>query len=516
MVPFITASDIKKVEQETIIEQHISSLNLMERAAKVCFENIQSDYPLIQSVLIVASVGNNGGDGLAIATMLSNINISVDLYIMGEPMLKASDEFKANFNSVRNNNQIHFVFDIKENKKYDVVIDALFGIGFKKRRNIILDDIIDQINNFKCPIISIDLPSGMVADDFEQNQKCIKATITYTFQVNKLCFAYSPNYRYLGKLKVLDIQLSPTAIKKYSSYFYSYCQNGIKDIYKPREFHSHKGLFGHSLIIGGQTGMSGAVNFASIGALHSGVGLLTTWLPKNIQTIFHTHVLEGMSKTPTQSTNQDFLSEFPDQEFIKKHKITGIAIGMGMGTNVETEEALNAWLQKKYSCPIIIDADAITIFSKNIKLLEIGNKFIFTPHPKEWERLGNKGLPFTNFQHCMDTAKRMAQKYNIFIHLKNSISLTFTPSGDIFAWLHPLPYLAKGGSGDVLSGVLAGLMSQGYESLHAIFLSQYLIYQSVQITAASKKESVESFLPHQITNNFGQAFISLLRKSSYE
>ncbi|MEP6675914.1 MAG: NAD(P)H-hydrate dehydratase [Ferruginibacter sp.] len=485
-----SALQIKEWDAYTIAHTPITSLNLMERAAVACFKWIQLTYGAEKNYTVFCGTGNNAGDGLALARMMYDENISVNVFIVGD-IEHASADFLSNLERLKKTSvsiqQINSAENIPE-LPTGIIIDCIFGTGLNKSPEGIYRSLIGVINQSGKKIISIDMPSGLFADKTSKGNTVINATHTLTFQSVKLAFLMAENESYVGEMHVLDIGLDEHFSETEKSNYFFTEENQIKKLLRPRKLHAHKGVFGHALLIGGSHGKMGALILSSKACLRSGVGLLTVSIPESENSILQTTVPEAMTETNELAAN--------DLE-----KYTAFGIGPGWGTDDAAQKQLHFILQQ-YKKPVVLDADALNCLSLNkewLKLLPTNS--IITPHPKEFERLfGRTENDFAR----LELARQQAALYKIFIVLKGHYTAIITPDGEIHFNSTGNAGMAKGGSGDVLTGIITGLLAQGYSSKDAVLLGAYLHGLAGDIAALefSQEAMTASDIIHKLSKAF--------------
>lgn len=496
----LTSHQIGLADEATIERQEITSLNLMERAATICFDLIDSKWEQTKPMVkVFCGTGNNGGDGLVISRLLAQANYDISCFVVAYSD-KHSPEFNSNFKQLNKTGvQINLIESEKDFPKIDsdnLVIDAIFGIGLSRKVEGFTAKLIRYINNSNAQIVSIDIPSGLFAEELNnQNDAIIEATHTYTFQSPKLAFFLPDNYKYIKTWEVLDIGLDKDIINSLSSNYIMVDKAIVKSIYKKRTKFSHKGSYGHSLLIGGSYGKIGAITLATKAALKSGSGLVTAYIPKCGYEILQIAIPEAMAEVDAENQLE---------YFNYKSNPTVIGVGPGMGTSEKTILGFSKFLQEN-KLPLVLDADALNIMSTQKELLGLLPKnSILTPHPKEFERL--IGV-WKNDYEKLELLKAFSTKYNLIVVLKgthtiiaNGQELYFNTTGN--------PALATGGSGDVLLGTITGLVAQKYSPLNAAILGVYLHGLTADLLIG--KTGMESFTASDIIENLGVAFKSLI------
>ncbi len=490
----LSAEQIRKWDEFTILNEPVRSLDLMERASAKCTAWIKKRFK-DKVFKIFCGKGNNGGDGLAIARQLAEKNFLCDVYIEESGSL-GTDDFQANLNHLHSCPvQIHFIQhpdffpEIAEN---NIVIDALFGSGLNWPMEGLSASLVQHINTSGAIVISIDLPSGMFCDKATDAEAVIKADYTLTFQIEKLCFLFPENEPFFGDVHVVDIGLHPGYLSTVNSLCNLADVEIIKKIYKPRKNFSHKGTYGHALIIAGEKGKIGAAVMCTKACLRAGAGLVSAMIPEDQFTIIQTALPEAMAMAHV------------DIETLEWTKYTTIGIGPGIGPGKEGAMLLQDVLSH-FNNALVIDADALNILSVNQELLsELPPGSILSPHPKEFERLFGKTA---NHLEKIQVARSYAQKFFIYIILKGHNSVLACPDGEVYFNSTGNPGMATGGSGDVLTGVLTGLLAQGYSSKETCLMGMFLHGLAADI--AAQTISQEALIAGDIIENLGKAFLSI-------
>ncbi|MGZ3952369.1 MAG: NAD(P)H-hydrate epimerase, partial [Flavisolibacter sp.] len=380
----LSAQQVRDWDQFTIANEPIASVDLMERAAQRCIDWIETRHWQKRPFRIFCGKGNNGGDGLAIARLLFELDYKVSVYILefGWP---GSHDFQTNLQRLHDLTftDIHFLQtgeSLPGIGSSDIVIDALFGSGLNKPLEGLSGQIVDHMNASKATVISIDLPSGLYIDRSSKENKVVRADHTLTFQCYKLALLMQENAAFIGAVHILDIGLLPAFLENMVLNERLVDLNLIKQIFKPRNAFAHKGNFGHALLVSGSYGKMGAAVLAAKACLHSGVGLLTCYIPKCGYTIMQTALPEAMVMT---DENENFVAQLPNE--IEKYTVIGI--GPGIGTANETRNLIS-FLCRRYQKPLVIDADGLNCLSERKELLqELPPLSVLTPHPKEFDRL---------------------------------------------------------------------------------------------------------------------------------
>lgn len=494
----LTSDQIKKADIHTIEKLKITSIDLMENAAMACSNWIRNKYPASKKFIFLCGNGNNGGDGLAIARIISKLGYSCSCFEYSIKR-KSSEDYLINKKRLKSKTKILTIDALKGiafNKKH-VIIDSIIGSGLNRPIEHKLREIINWINvNFK-EVISIDIPTGMFTEYNKKNKNIVNASYTLTFQFPKLSFMFPESGNFVGEFKILDIGLDKDYIKKIASDFFYNTKESLSPLYRKYQKFDHKGNRGHLLLVAGSEGKIGASILAAKVSLFSGLGKLTVYTPKCGVQIIQTSVPEAMLEI---NSGKDYLSG----EFNSKLKT--IAIGPGIGNSKATASFISSVL-KKCTSPLIIDADAINILSRNKKLLNyVPKNSILTPHPKEFKRLVG---PWEDDQEKLIKLKNLSLKYQIIVVLKGAHTSISLPTNKIWFNSTGNPGMATAGSGDVLTGLLGGLLAQGYTPDICARLAVYLHGAAADI--ASNKLSEETTLSGDIQKHLSQAFKELYK-----
>jgi hydroxyethylthiazole kinase-like uncharacterized protein yjeF len=497
-----TSDQIKAWDAYTIEHEPIASIDLMERAAMACTDWIIHSSCVNKSFHVFCGKGNNGGDGLAIARLLIQLNKEVDVYIL-EHGAPGTPEFQTNLQRLHKaTHRIHFLqtedtFPIL--KEEDVIIDALFGIGLSRPADGLAAALVYKINQTGNRVIAIDLPSGMYADKSSLDIPKIIASDTLSFQAWKPALIMEENATFTGSIHLLNIGLHPAFENGQRTAWHMLTGEEIRTLMFPRKSFSHKGDYGHALIIAGSKGKIGAAVLAAEACLRSGSGLLTVHLPACGYEIMQTALPEAMVSTEVE---EDILSKAPDDLSVFKT----IGIGPGLGKEPMTAEAMMNVL-KHFRNPMVIDADALNIIAQyGVKNISIPPGSILTPHPGEFERLFGKA---TNHFERVNLALANAAELQSVIILKTKFTLIACPDGN--AYFNPTgnPGMAKGGSGDVLTGILTGLLSRGYDSYDAAKIGVYIHGYAGDLAVADM--GMESVLPRDLISRLAPSFVEMQR-----
>lgn len=498
----LNARQIKEVDRCSIELQKISSWQLMERAAGTFVNRVLH---LIQTDVIVhiyCGKGNNGGDGLAVARLLAEKGFCVNVFIV-EHSNKSSEDFNINYEKIKQA-KIPFLHIEKSDdlKRIDipnkcVCIDAILGTGVNKPAQGIVKEVIQFINaKYKHQkIISIDVPSGIFLDfSNDKEDSIIRAHYTFTFQLPKFSFLLPENAVYTGKWEVLDIQLSPACIERQITNFYTIDYDTIVSWYRVRKDVSAKWDYGHCLIMAGSKNMRGAAVLCVGAALRSGCGLVSIHSIEKVVDVVINNYPECILSI---DENGECIQTLPDL-----NKYNSIAFGCGVGVSPTSYKVLVGLLENSKDKKIIIDADGLNMMAQHKDYdLWREKQIIITPHIKEFDRLFGECL---NHYERIQKGIRIANELKMVIVLKSAYTAVILPNQQVYFSIYPNSGLARGGSGDILTGIITSLCARGYNIEMAAILGVYV--HSLAAHFAIQHIHPESVLPSDILHYLSKAF----------
>lgn len=472
----LSAEQQRKADQHTIANEPISSLQLMERAAGVCRQAILRRFPDTKRFRILCGSGNNGGDGLAMGRMLLNRGFHDTLcFRLNANQYSPDNAFNASrLQDYRPDALIHLPeAGFPADDKGVLWIDALFGTGLSRVPEGQAAAWIAFLNHQK-QVVSVDVPSGLYSEGPTPPGQFVRATHTFTFHAPKEGFFYpSAGVNF----SICDIGLDKDFTESMDSRLYCLDRDTVKPIYRPRQRHSHKGDYGHLLLVAGSADKPGAAVLAAKAALRSGCGLVTVWCPESVAVHIAAHCPEAMLQRAGKHTVGD-ISGLPEGHF------DALAIGPGLGTAQVTAEAVSALLEKLPDIPLVGDADFLNILAADgIQTQNWQGRSLFTPHPGEFRRLAGVWADETEMFRLQ---VQFARDHQVDVILKGAYSCLSDPDGS--RWFNPHGHagMAKGGSGDVLTGLLGGLCAQGYSRKEAGLIGIWLHAIAGELAAATQ------------------------------
>ncbi len=501
---------IRAWDAYTIEKEPIASVELMNRAAQAFVDWFVSMYPNPQRpVVIFAGTGNNGGDGLAVARLLhwEMRELKVVVCDFGR---KRSADFEAQLKVIPKDIEVIFLNDPNDLfydsnfPNNDVIIDALFGSGLTRTLEGESAQVVDFLNRLPNEIVSIDLPSGLFADRHTPGTSVVRATRTFSFETPKRAFFFPENADRAGNSAFGSIGLHPDFAAKIETPFHFLTKKDAAALLRPRQKFSHKGTYGHALLVAGSFGKIGAAVLATKACLRAGAGLLTVHAPRCGNLVLQTAVPEAMFSADQRAR---FWAEVPDLQ-----PYSAVGVGCGIGQATETAAALEQLL-KNFSPPhgqgggkgLILDADALNLLAQNPDWWRfVPQNSILTPHPKEFERLFGKT---ENDFERNDLQRLKAQEHGVFIVLKGAHTAIACPDGSCWFNSTGNPGMATGGAGDVLTGILTGLLAQGYSPRDAALLGVFL--HGLAGDLAAKELGQEALTAGDLVDFLGKAWLAL-------
>ncbi|MEM6878939.1 MAG: NAD(P)H-hydrate dehydratase [Bacteroidota bacterium] len=503
----LSANDIKAVDLATMEVQQLTSPELMERAARALVDGLVETSLLKPTttgrILFLCGNGNNGGDGLAMARILQSRGFQSSVWHaqIGQPsadnqLMKDQLPNEVEYRVIKKGDDLsHFSFD-----QVELVVDALFGVGLSRPVSGYWATLIEHCNtNKECPLVAIDLPSGLPAEQAATGE-IIQADHTLCIGLPKLNLFFAENDSYVGNWSLIDIGLDPLAIEQHHPLAYYNTKDDIRPLLRSRRRFEHKGTFGHAGIIAGSHGKVGAAILSVRAALRSGAGLVTAHVPGCGYALIQTTVPEAMCEVDDHGYAISRVGSIDHY--------AALAIGPGIGQNPLTVNALDDLL-KRIDKPVVVDADGLNILAQNPGWLSrLPKHSILTPHPGEFDRLfGSHHLHFRRWR----TALENASKLGLVIVLKGAYTSIYSPDGTTYFNSSGNPGMGTAGSGDVLTGIITGLLAQGYHPLTAARLGVYL--HGLAGDLAAEHEEQEAIIAGDIIAYLGKAFKQLRNAS---
>lgn len=504
IMKIFTASQIRELDRYTIENEPISSIDLMERVATLLTGEIVRYCDGNSPVVAFAGPGNNGGDALAVVRMLRAEGINAVAFLFNVSG-KLSEDCQVNRDRLQQKypealKEVTQEFEPPKLTEDTVVIDGLFGSGINKPLAGGFAAVVKYINQSEAKVISIDMPSGLMTEDNTYNvrQNIIEADITLTLGMKKLSMMLTDNQRYIGKLKVLDIGLHKDYIRDTEAQYTILEEDMIRERMLCRNDFAHKGEMGHALIVAGSYGMAGAALLAAKACLRSGTGKVTVHTPRCNNDILQISVPEAI--VDLDKDNETIM------QTAESNKYAAIGIGPGIAQGEGTAIAMMTQIRCAKT-PVVVDADALNILaSHKAWLQQLPEGLIFTPHPREMDRLCDTP-PVDDFDRLMKACD-MAQRVRGYVVLKGHNSALCMPNGQIIFNSTGNAGMATAGSGDVLTGIITGLLARGYATVDAAMIGMYL--HGLAGDMAARELGEESLIASDIISALPKAFKHLL------
>lgn len=504
----VTADEMRRIDRITIEERSIPGLTLMERAGAAVAEVVQ-EYLEPTRVAVVTGKGNNAGDGFVVARLLHEKGIAVKALLLADP-----DEFTRDalltYQSLPDNVVCQRIQDVPTLKELiqdaDCLVDAILGTGVKGPVTGFLAEAIQAINEAEKRVVSVDIPSGMQADETWSGGACITAYHTVTMGLPKISMVIHPGIEYAGRVTVASLGFPPDLLNAKDIHNNLVTADFVKRCLPPRPANSNKKTFGYLLIVAGSVGMTGAAVLAARAAARSGAGLVYAAVPEKLNAIFESLLIDEIT-IPLQCSTGLFLdSKSLDRILEFQERVDAIALGPGIGRETETQR-LVCELVARLEKPLAIDADGLNALAGNLDvLLKRKHPTVLTPHPGEMARLQNT-TPAEVQRQRIQSARSFASKWGVHIILKGARSVIADPSGELYVNPTGNSGMAKGGSGDVLTGLLVGFLAQGMNALESAVCAAYVHGFAGDLAARAIGE--RAMIPSDLLSHISSAFRAL-------
>ncbi|MFP4136158.1 MAG: NAD(P)H-hydrate dehydratase [Candidatus Acetothermia bacterium] len=476
---YVTRSEkVKELDRRAIEDWGIASPVLMENAGRNAVEAIEEELaPLPDRILVVAGKGNNGGDGLVVARRLLDRGHQVEVFVLGDRN-DLSSETRRNAEILeRMTEKVRYcrpgyeglLRSIESNPP--LIVDAIFGIGIKGELRGKYPNLVSRINDAEGKTVAIDLPSGLPADSGDPPGKAVRADLTVTMGLYKLGSLLSGAEEYVGSQRLVSVGYPDKLVEEIPGLWGTLDDETARDLLPERPSVSHKGSFGSLLVVGGSRGMSGAPMLAARGGLRSGAGLVFLAGPESLKDVFETNLQEVLT-VPVPDREGSIGPEALDYLLDAAEGKEGLAVGPGIGRIKGAARTVRKFLDR-VSVPLVLDADGIVAFSGETEGLNGLNEAVLTPHPGELARLiGSE--PAEVDRKRFQLVPKLAEEWGVTLLLKGPPTAIASPEGDLALASCPNSGLAKGGSGDVLTGFIGSFLAQGLSPFSAARLGAWL------------------------------------------
>ena len=509
----VTSQEIKEIDKKAIEEYGIPGLILMENAGLKIFQNIKNIYPDLKAkkIVIFAGSGNNGGDGLVVARHLYNYGVAIKVLIFSLAQIKG--EAKINWEIInklgvdwKEIEAVEIEEIEKEIRTADLIIDAILGTGLKGAVSGLRAKIIDLINSFNKEVIAVDVPSGLDSDTGRIAGPCIRATYTVTLGLPKIGLMFYPGASYAGKVIVEDIGFPKNLLESERLHLNLVDKETVKALLPERLIYGHKGSFGKVLLLAGSRGMTGAASLASQAALRSGAGLVFLGIPQSLNPIMEVKLTEVIT-LPLPETKAQTLSEEAEEEIFRSiNNFSVVGIGPGISRQLETQKLVRKIIEKS-PLPLVVDADALYALKEDPALFKKTNSpVVITPHPGELATLINQDIKYV-LDNQLEISQEVASNLGLVVVLKGARTIIADNKGETYINIGDNSGMATGGSGDVLTGIICGLIAQGADVFSAAIIGAYV--HSLAGNLAREIKGERGMIAGDILSQVPQAFLSL-------
>jgi NAD(P)H-hydrate epimerase len=517
MIRIVTAAQMQELDRRTIAEAHIPGTTLMERAGSGVVACLEQTFGSVRgkTVTVLCGKGNNGGDGFVVARHLHRRQAKVRVLAMA-PVSELSRDAATMYRrfAQRAGKSAVRLYTSKTQtqsllRDSDILVDALLGTGLSAEVTGRYGEAIDSINESRRPVVAVDLPSGLHADTGAVLGRAVQSTLTVTLGLPKIGLYQSRGTDFAGLVMIVDIGIPQAYIDAVRSRTSLITDSFVQGVLPSRLLSSHKGTFGHAGIIAGSVGKTGAAAMAAKAALRIGAGLVTVAVPSSMNDVLEAKLLEAMTIPMPETKARTFSRTAFDRLAAFIAARTAIAIGPGLSTHPETVELVQA-LVKQLDRPAVLDADALNALAGRASLLTTcKTPPILTPHPGEMARLESDATPRTINENRIATATRFARERGVFVVLKGAKTVIAQPDGAAAVCPTGNPGMATAGTGDVLTGMIVGLLAQGLASWEAACAATYLHGYAGDLAAADKGQAgliagdVIEQIPHALKSVHG-------------
>ena len=502
----VTAAEMQKMDRSTIESFGIPGLVLMENAGREATRVLLNTFKDIRNkkVGVIAGRGNNGGDGFVIARYLAQKGISVTVYLLAQKTMVKGDA-AANLKLlapvgvpvIEMPDKPSFLESRTALRHQNIWVDAILGTGLKSDVKGYFKEIIEFVNASNKPVLAVDIPSGLNADTGHPCGVCVRAHTTATFAFAKTGQILFPGAAYTGNLEIIDIGIPPHIAESVGPLQHLLTPDMIRNALWPRPPDAHKGHTGHLLTVAGSPGKTGAAAMTALSAMRAGAGLVTLGIPKSLNPVLEVQLIEAMT-CPLPETADGTLAESSFD--VIKHQFSGkkcLALGPGLGTAGETRKLVHRILQES-PIPVVIDADGLNFLAGHTQMLKHLNiPVILTPHPGEMARLMDSTTSEVQ-KDRINCARGFAVEFNVHVVLKGARTVIAHPDGNVFVNPTGNSGMASGGMGDVLTGLIAGFMTQAYSPESATHVGVYL--HGAAADDLAQKSGPYGFLATEVMN----------------
>ncbi len=511
----LTAEQMREADRATIDELGIPSLVLMENAGRQVVAAIEASFPdmALRRVAVLAGRGNNGGDGFVIARTLFERVVDVGVFVIG-PLAEVRGDARHNLDVlgrlgltvVEIGDEQDWELHSSEISACDLIVDAMFGTGLREPLGGMYPTIIGDLATCGIPVVSVDLPSGLSADTHLVEGDAVRAAVTVALGAPKICHVLPPAQRMCGDLVIADIGIPEMILDRVDGpYVEVITRDMVRSVLEPRDPEAHKGDFGRVLIVAGSLGKSGAAHLSAMAALRSGAGLVTVATPRSVQPILAAMAPEYMTIGLPEDADGQLTDEGLERVLAVPADVIAVGPGLGQGPRVS---AFVHGLLERTGVPLVIDADGLNAFAGAPGDLQgrDGLDVIITPHPGEMARLSGRSTEDVQADR-LEVARTFASDHHLHVVLKGHRTLVASPEGSVAINLTGNPGMATGGTGDVLTGVIAGWFAQMLDAEGACRLGVYLHGHAGDLAEADEGET--ALTASDLLHHLGDAALEL-------
>ena len=508
----VTASQMREADRRAIEDHQIPGITLMENAGREVVAALDNVFAPLSSrrVAVVCGRGNNGGDGFVVARLLAQRNVACICALIGSAEDVAGDAKKA-LGALRAWSDVREIADEaswrqarQDIASVDLIVDALVGTGLTRPLSGLLAEVVSDLNASRKPIVAIDLPSGMSSELVDLPGPTIRARMTVTLAAPKVSVLLSADAHAVGELVIADIGIPHTVIEEVPGVRVELVtRDTVSGWMTPRRADSHKGDYGRVLIVAGSRGKTGAAGLAARAALRSGAGLVTVATPSSCLPMVAGLGLEFMTEPLDDDHDGRITSAAADT--ILKTETDVIAIGPGLGRSAGVSAAVKRVIERA-TVPVILDADALNVFEGGGLVARADQTLVITPHPGEMARLIGRSAGDVNAQR-LEIALQAAATMRAFVVLKGHHTIVAAPGDRVFVNATGNPGMATGGTGDVLTGIIAAWLAQLKDAEAACTLAVYL--HGLAGDLAATKTGEVALVAGDVIDHLGAASLSL-------
>ncbi len=511
----LNTEQMREADRRTIEDIGIPSIVLMENAGRQAVAAMEAAFDDLSTsrVGVICGRGNNGGDGFVVARTLAQRGVEASVFLLGS-VAEVRGDARANLEILGNigltvveiTNAQEWELHFTEISECDLIVDAIVGTGFRGTLSGLLETVVADVNGLGVPVVSIDLPTGLSADSHAVESEAIEASMTVTLAAPKIPLVFPPADARAGDLVIADIGIPYPVIDELDGqYLELLTRERMRELVPVRAPESHKGDFGRVLIVAGSRGRTGAAHLAAVGAMRSGAGLVTIATPRSCLPIVAAMAPEYMTE-PLEETAAGTI-DFSALDQVLEFKADVIALGPGLGQEPSTAAFVQG-LVERAGVPLVLDADALNAFAGDPERLvgRDGVDVVITPHPGELARLldtSTEAIQKERLRH----AREFAAAHRVHVVLKGNRTLVASPDGRAFVNLTGNPGMATGGTGDLLTGMLAAWFAQLLDAEAAAKLAVYLHGTAGDLAEADEGEV--ALTAGDISARLGDAILEL-------